>query len=111
MFAPRLALVALGSLALAGCATKEVDASSAEKQIAGYLQTQLGAKPKVDCPGGQKPEKGTTFDCDIELRGQKGKAKVVMTAKDKFSFTVNGGGTNGAIGSSTTVKPTTTTAP
>jgi hypothetical protein len=88
MSARLLPLAVLPLLALAGC-SKTVDEGSIEKKIAERIgEGAFSQKPKVDCPGGKKAKKGTTFTCDGDLRGQKFKVEVRLTGERTFNFRI-----------------------
>lgn len=83
-----LSLVAVATVALAGCGGKTVNADSVEQRLADHLSQQFGQKPELKCPDDEKAEKGTKFTCDGNLRRQKFKVDITMTAEDKFTFKI-----------------------
>jgi hypothetical protein len=89
MSARLIPLVALAAFTLTGC-TKTIDENDLEGTIADSIGKQLGGqKPKVDCPSGKKAKKGSTFECDATLAGEKTKVVVKLTDDSgKFTFTV-----------------------
>lgn len=87
----RLAVVAVlpcAALALTGC-TKTVRASDVESKVARNLQRELpGRTITVDCPGGKKAEKGTTFSCEAKIDGKPAIADIRLETAEKFSFRI-----------------------
>jgi hypothetical protein len=85
----RTALLAAAAAALAvgGC-SKTVDAGSVEDRISDSLAKQYSQKPEVKCPDDKKAKKGTTFECDGNLRGQKFKVEVTLVGDTKFTFKI-----------------------
>ena len=75
-----LPLVAFVS-ALTGC-TKTIDATKGEEEISKAVRVQAGAQVKsVECPTGEKIEKGATFTCKVTAKdGTTG--DVLVTQKD-----------------------------
>jgi hypothetical protein len=65
----RLILVAAGAAAvLAGCGTKQLDSSSAEKTIRTLVTSKLGVPVKsVSCPSNVKLKAGTVSVCQVTL--------------------------------------------
>jgi len=81
------ALLLLGALVLAGCATK-LDSGKIEASIKKGLTDRTGTKiASVDCPGDVEAKKGDTFRCTakavsgervpIEVIQQDGKGRIV----------------------------------
>jgi hypothetical protein len=86
------ALVALPAVVIAAgsltaCSSDKIDAGSVEDKLSGELQ-QLGAQPKVHCPGGQRAAAGTHFTCTATVGGRKLPIDVTMTARDRFTYQV-----------------------
>jgi Domain of unknown function (DUF4333) len=57
-------LVAIATLAMAGCGDEVIDDGKAEVFVQDGLESQGGLKvDSVDCPSDVEVEKGKTFDC------------------------------------------------
>jgi hypothetical protein len=57
-------LVAIATLAMAGCGDEVIDDGKAEVFVQDGLESQGGVKvDSVDCPSDVEVEKGKTFDC------------------------------------------------
>jgi hypothetical protein len=83
-----LAAVPVVALSLAGC-TKTIKQGDLENKISENISKQLGQKPKVACPSGQKAKKGNSFNCTATLAGQKATIVVKLTDDNgKFTFQV-----------------------
>jgi hypothetical protein len=84
-----VALLPCAALALTGC-TKTVKASDAEAKIQRNLEGQMPSRTiTVDCPGGKKAAKGTTFSCTVKIDGEASVADVRLVADDRFTFRIH----------------------
>lgn len=84
-----LLLGAASLLALGGCG-RTVRASDVEGKIAKNLRGQMPSRTiSVDCPGGKKAEKGTTFTCRVQVDGEPAVADVRLLTDERFSFRIH----------------------
>lgn len=78
--------LALAGLGVAGCG-KTIKSGDLEQKIADSLQQQVGERPKIDCPGGEKAKKGRSFDCTLTARDRTTTTVRVTLTDDNGRFT------------------------
>jgi hypothetical protein len=85
-----LSLVAVVSLALAGCG-KKLDTGGVEKTVKDQI-TEMGLEvDKVKCPGDVKAEAGKTFECTVTKGDKSAKVTIKMekVEGDKVHYTTD----------------------
>ena len=101
------ALVAAVALVAAGCSVsigdKTIDSGSVEDQISQNLESQGEEIDAVECPGDQKAEQGTTFECDVTFADGTTRTAQIELVDDEgtFNFTIppdEGAGTGADTG-------------
>jgi Domain of unknown function (DUF4333) len=83
------ALLALSSVAVAGCGSDRVDRRDLESKVQSFIQRQTGTTPAVHCPDDVSPAKGTRTTCTADLSGSETNLDIVFTAKGKFQVHVD----------------------
>ena len=81
---PRLAVITVAAVlaagALAGCGDTVIDEGKAEDLARKVADSGTVKTKGVECPGGEKVEKGKSFKCDLEYEdGAKGTITMHMT--------------------------------
>ena len=83
-------LVATAALVAAGCSVsigdKTIDAGSVEDQISQNLESQGEEVDAVECPGDQKAEQGTTFECDVTFADGTTRTAQIELVDDEGTF-------------------------
>jgi len=83
-----LGLVAVGAFAV-GCGETVIDSSKTEDALKANLTKSLNEKvSSVECPSGQKVEKGATFTCTVKLVGGKTETATLKILNDNADVSV-----------------------
>lgn len=91
-FASRLGALcvpAVVALTATGCGETVIDDAKTEAAIQQNLERSTGAKiASVSCPSGVEVEKGTTFQCTVELKGGGGEVATLRILNEDADVAV-----------------------
>jgi len=91
-----LSALAIVVFAAVGCGGTVIDSSKIEDQLEAYVEkSQEKSVPSVDCPSGVEVKAGNTFDCTVNLAGNKDETvtvKILNSDADTAITKIKSGG-------------------